>query len=181
MADGVFPLWSIARNMSVRALGSLRCGPLLDPAREAALAAEWRERLGLVTPDVGNPILSLSGGNQQKALFARALASEATVILMDDPMRGVDVGTKRDVYALIASEAARGRTFLWYSTEFEELEQCDRVAVFREGRVTGVLPADEVSEAAVLHLLLRTPLDPRRSPRSVATSGTDHPATLRSQ
>ena len=152
VADGVFPLWSIARNMSVRALPALRRGPLLDPAREAALACDWRERLGLVTPDVGHPILSLSGGNQQKALFARALASEAEVILMDDPMRGVDIGTKRDVYGLIAGEAARGRTFIWYSTEFEELEQCDRVAVFREGRVTGVLPGAEVSEEAVLQL-----------------------------
>ena len=152
VADGVFPLWSIARNITVRALPALRHGPLLDPAREAGLAEQWRQRLGLVTPDVNNPILSLSGGNQQKALFARALASEATLILMDDPMRGVDIGTKRDVYTLIAAEAARGRTFLWYSTEFDELLQCDRVAVFRDGRVTGVLDAAGVSEEAVLQL-----------------------------
>ena len=152
VTDGVFPLWSIARNITVRALPMLRRGLLLDPAREAALSEEWRQRLGLVTPSVENPILSLSGGNQQKALFARALSSDATIILMDDPMRGVDVGTKRDVYALIAAEAARGRTFLWYSTEFEELLHCDRVAVFRDGCVTGVLEADAVSEAAVLRL-----------------------------
>ena len=152
VADGVFPLWSIARNITVRALPALRRGPLLDPARETELAEDWRRRLGLVTPDIGNPILSLSGGNQQKALFARALASEASIILMDDPMRGVDIGTKRDVYELIAAEAARGRTFLWYSTEFDELLQCDRIAVFREGRVTGVLDADAVSEDAVLQL-----------------------------
>jgi ribose transport system ATP-binding protein len=152
VADGVFPLWSIARNMSVRALPSLRAGPLLDPAREATLAADWRHRLGLVTPDVNNPILSLSGGNQQKALFARALASDAAIILMDDPMRGVDIGTKRDVYALIAAEAAKGRTFLWYSTEFDELLQCDRVAVFRDGHMTGMLDGAAISEEAVLHL-----------------------------
>lgn len=152
VSDGVFPLWSIARNITVRALPTLRAGPLLDPAREAALATDWRQRLGLVTPDVNNPILSLSGGNQQKALFARALASDAAIILMDDPMRGVDIGTKRDVYALIAAEAANGRTFLWYSTEFDELLQCDRVAVFRENRITGTLDAAAISEAAILHL-----------------------------
>ena len=151
-SDGVFPLWSIARNMSVRSLSALRRGPLLDPARERAFAQEWRERMGLVTPDVGNPILSLSGGNQQKALFARALASDAQVVLMDDPMRGVDVGTKRDVYALIAAEAGRGRTFLWYTTEFDELLHCDHVFVFRDRRVTGALDADAVSEDAVLRL-----------------------------
>ncbi|MGI4810618.1 MAG: sugar ABC transporter ATP-binding protein [Janthinobacterium lividum] len=152
VADSVFPLWSIARNITVRALPALRAGPLLDPAREAALATDWRQRLGLVTPDLNNPILSLSGGNQQKALFARALASDAEIILMDDPMRGVDIGTKRDVYALIAAEAAKGRTFLWYSTEFDELLQCDRVAVFRENRITGTLDAAAISEEAVLHL-----------------------------
>lgn len=152
VSDGVFPLWSIARNITVRALPTLRTGGLLDPAREAALATDWRGRLGLVTPDLNNPILSLSGGNQQKALFARALASDAAIILMDDPMRGVDIGTKRDVYALIAAEAANGRTFLWYSTEFDELLQCDRVAVFRDGHITGTLEAPAISEAAVLHL-----------------------------
>ena len=152
VADGVFPLWSIARNMTARALPGLRRGPLLSPAREAGLAEAWRVRLGLVTPSVANPILSLSGGNQQKALFARALASDATVILMDDPMRGVDFGTKQDVYRLIAAEAATGRTFLWYTTEFDELLQCDRVAVFRDGRVTGLLPSASVTEAAVLQL-----------------------------
>ena len=71
---------------------------------------------------------------------------------MDDPMRGVDIGTKRDVYALIGAEAASGRTFLWYSTEFDELLQCDRVAVFRDGRITGTLDAADVSEVAVLQL-----------------------------
>ena len=150
--DGVFPLWSIARNMSVRALATLRRGPFIDSAREATLAATWRDRLGLVTPDVDNPILSLSGGNQQKALFARALASDADLILMDDPMRGVDIGTKRDVYALIAAEARNGRTFLWYSTEFDELAQCDRLAIFRDSRITGQLPAPEITEEAVLTL-----------------------------
>ena len=88
-----------------------------------------------------NPILSLSGGNQQKALFARALGSEARIILMDDPMRGVDVGTKREVYRLIREEAARGRTFLWYTTETDELEHCDHVYVFREGAIVADLSA----------------------------------------
>jgi ribose transport system ATP-binding protein len=80
-----------------------------------------------------NPILSLSGGNQQKVLFARALASSAPVVVMDDPMRGVDVGTKREAYEMIRREAEAERTFLWYSTETDEIRQCDRVFVFRNG------------------------------------------------
>ncbi len=94
-----------------------------------------------------DPILSLSGGNQQKALFARALGSKADIILMDDPMRGVDVGTKREVYGLIRKEAEAGRTFLWYTTETDELEHCHHVYVFREGAIVADLPREQVTEA----------------------------------
>ena len=69
------------------------------------MAETWRERINIRTPDMNNNILSLSGGNQQKALFARALGSEAGIVLMDDPMRGVDIGTKQEVYGMIRAEA----------------------------------------------------------------------------
>ena len=89
--DGVFPQWSIAENIGVRSLRRLaRRACFVSPRREGALAESWREQIRIRTPDVDNNILSLSGGNQQKALFARALGSDARIILMDDPMRGVD-------------------------------------------------------------------------------------------
>lgn len=149
-SDGVFPLWSIAENITIRSLGRLRRFGLIDPAAEARMAEEWRQRIAIRTPDMGNGILSLSGGNQQKALFARALASEADIVLMDDPMRGVDVGTKQEVYGMVRAEAARGRTFLWYTTEFDELLHCDRVYVFRAGVIVAELAADEITEERVL-------------------------------
>jgi ribose transport system ATP-binding protein len=99
---------------------------------------------------MGDENAAHAGGNQQKTLFARALASDATVILMDDPMRGVDVGTKVEVYDLIRQEAKRGRTFLWYTTETEELEHCDRVYVFRNRRIVAELARSEVSEKSVI-------------------------------
>lgn len=148
--DGVFPLWSIGQNITVSSLAALRRGVLLDPQAEQAMAARWQQRMGIRTPDMANPILSLSGGNQQKALFARALASESALILMDDPMRGVDVGTKREVYAIVQEEAARGRTFIWYTTELEELDYCDHIYVFRDGQAVADFPRDELSEAQVL-------------------------------
>jgi ribose transport system ATP-binding protein len=150
--DGVFGLWSIARNMSVGWLSQLRSSVLLDLQKELEHAEHWRQRLGLVTPDLDLPIFSLSGGNQQKVLFARALGSTAPIILMDDPMRGVDVGTKRDVYALIAEEARRGRTFIWYTTEFDELFHCDRTYVFHNGEMVGELTRAELSEERVLNM-----------------------------
>ena len=83
-------------------------------------------------------------------LFARALGSDARIILMDDPMRGVDVGTKREVYDLLRDEAAGGRTFLWYTTEIDELDHCDRVYVFRNGRIVANLERHEVTEEKVI-------------------------------
>ena len=125
--DGILPLWSILRNATISILSQSARRGLVDRQAEARVAADWKTRIGIRTDDVRNPVLSLSGGNQQKVLFARALASDAPIVIMDDPMRGVDVGTKQDIYAMIKSEAARGRTFLWYSTETEEVCQCDRV------------------------------------------------------
>jgi ribose transport system ATP-binding protein len=149
-SDGVFPLWSIAENIGVRSLQRLRRGLLISTAAEDELAAQWQQRIKIRTADMRNSILSLSGGNQQKALFARALGSDARIVLMDDPMRGVDIGTKLDVYDLIRDEARTGRTFLWYTTEMDELSHCDRVYVFRNGVIVADLARSEVSEDSVI-------------------------------
>jgi ribose transport system ATP-binding protein len=149
-ADGIFGLWSIASNLTVRSYGLLRASGLLDLSKERGLAGDWQKRVGIKTPDMDNDILTLSGGNQQKVLFARALASDADLILMDDPMRGVDVGTKQEVYSIIRSEADKGRTFVWYTTEYEELEFCDRVYVFRNGDIASLIDASNLTEERVL-------------------------------
>jgi ribose transport system ATP-binding protein len=148
--EGVFPLWSIARNVTVRSLPKLVKRGLIDTAREAGMAAAWQDRIKIKTPDMGLPILSLSGGNQQKAVFARALGSDAQIVLMDDPMRGVDVGTKLEVYDILRREAAAGRTFLWYTTEMDELTYCDHIYVFRNGRIVADLTRAEMTEEKIL-------------------------------
>jgi ribose transport system ATP-binding protein len=150
-SDGIFPQWSISQNIGVRSLARLRVGPLISPRLEAELANRWRARIKIRTPDIDNNILSLSGGNQQKALFARALGSDARIVLMDDPMRGVDYGTKLEVYDLVRDEARGGRTFLWYTTETEELKNCDRAYVFRDGAIVAHLTGDELTEERVIH------------------------------
>src|SRR5690606_34760958 len=148
--DGIFPLWSIARNIGIRSLARLKRHGLIAADLEKAMAATWQQRIGIRTPDLDNDILSLSGGNQQKALFARAFGSDARIILMDDPMRGVDIGTKLEVYDLIAEEARGGRTFIWYTTETDELKYCDRVYVFRNGRIVADLERSEVTEEKII-------------------------------
>jgi ribose transport system ATP-binding protein len=162
--DGIFPVWSIAQNLDLRWLsGGSATGTgtgtqtkrrrgygLVDFAAARAVVEAWRVKIGIRGASMNAGILSLSGGNQQKVLFARALASDADLILMDDPTRGVDVGTKRDIYQLVRDEAAKGRTFIWYTTENEELSHCDRTYVFRSASVTRVLHADECTEEALL-------------------------------
>lgn len=153
--NGIFELWSILKNMTVATLGDLSRKGLLQDAAETARAAEWKARIEIRTPDMNNPILSLSGGNQQKVLFARALSTRAPIVLMDDPMRGVDVGTKQEVYGMIRAEADAGRTFVWYSTEMAEMQLCDRVYVFRDGAIVAELMGDGISE----HNILRASFD----------------------
>jgi ribose transport system ATP-binding protein len=150
-SDGIFPLWSIAENIGVRSIAALRSGFLISSELEDRLAERWQKRIRIHTPDMRNNILSLSGGNQQKALFARALGSDAKIVLMDDPMRGVDISTKLEVYDLIRAEANASRTFLWYTTEMEELENCGHVYVFRNGRIVADLRRGELSEERVIH------------------------------
>ncbi len=148
--NGIFELWSILRNMTIAALPDLSPRGFVHDNAETGRGADWKSRIGIRTPDMENRILSLSGGNQQKVLFARALSTRAPVVLMDDPMRGVDVGTKHEVYRIIRAEADAGRTFVWYSTEMEEMSLCDRVYVFRDGAIVEELAGDAISERAIL-------------------------------
>lgn len=97
---------------------------------------------------MGNPILSLSGGNQRKCC-SPARSPQAEIVLMDDPMRGVDIGTKQGLcYPQTRAEA--GRTFIWYSTEMDEICLCDRVYVFRDGAIVAELTDEEIDESHVL-------------------------------
>ncbi|GGE05763.1 ABC transporter ATP-binding protein [Aureimonas endophytica] len=148
--EGTFALWSIADNLTILSLGALQRGGFLSERSARDLAQVWSERLKVKAPSIDTPIAALSGGNQQKVLFARALASDAEVIFLDDPMRGVDVGTKEEVYRLIRAEAERGRAFVWYTTELEELSNCERIYVFREGRAAVELTGEAIEPSRIL-------------------------------
>ncbi|MDP9857809.1 MULTISPECIES: ATP-binding cassette domain-containing protein [Agrobacterium tumefaciens complex] len=148
--NGTFPLWSILKNLSIASLRDISSAGMVDRNKESELGAQWKKRIEIRTPDMGNKILSLSGGNQQKVLFARALATTASTVLMDDPMRGVDIGTKQEVYDILRTEASHGRTFIWYSTEMDEIRLCDRVYVFRDGAIQAELVGEDITEQNVL-------------------------------
>lgn len=148
--EGVFPLWSVGDNLTIRTLPGFATGGLLDTKRLRTLAIEWFQRLKIRAPSLETPIVSLSGGNQQKIVFARALCSDAQLIFLDDPMRGVDVGTKQEVYELIRHEAEKGRSFVWYTTEIDELDNCQRIYVFREGNAATLLTGEQASQSNIM-------------------------------
>lgn len=146
---GLFKLWPITENVSLSALHEVSNGGLVRLGAERELAQGWAERLK-VRGRLSDPVTDLSGGTQQKAVVARALAADARIVLLDDPFRGVDSGTKRDTYQLIHDEAARGRSFVWFTTENDELQECDRVYVLRNRVVVAELAADEIREDRIV-------------------------------
>lgn len=149
-SDGIFPAWSISKNITLQVYNRVRRLFLIDPGRENDVANRWKSTIDIRTDSVTRGILSLSGGNQQKVLFARCLESSSPIVLMDDPTRGVDVGTKDELYKLIAEESRRGRSFVWYTTEMSELKYCDRIYVFKSGSIIAELSGDEATEEDVL-------------------------------
>lgn len=147
--SGIFPLWSVGENLTVSSGRELSTAGVIRSGRKRALAAEWVERLN-VKGGVRAPITSLSGGNQQKVLIARAFATDAQLVLLDDPFRGVDAKTKNELYALMRVEASLGRSIVWYSTENSEMAHCDRVYVFRSGDIVSELAGEEITEDRII-------------------------------
>jgi ribose transport system ATP-binding protein len=146
------PVWDNMSQVSSGALG--RYGPLPGRRRLVAAAAELVRRLRIRTDSVHAPTGRLSGGNQQKVVFAKWLAAEPDVVLLDDPTRGVDVGAKADMHEIVRGLAAAGRVVLISSTDPDELiELCDRVAVFFRGRLCAELSGADLTQAALLHAM----------------------------
>lgn len=126
---------------------------LLRPAEELAHAETLMRDLRIRAAGPGLPVSSLSGGNQQKVVLARWLLARASVFLMDEPTRGIDVGAKAEIYQLIRRLAARGAAIVLVSSELEEvLGLADRVLVMHRGRIAGELPREQATEEAVMRL-----------------------------
>ncbi len=125
----------------------------LDRGREADLVDQTIGRLSIRCQGSEQPVKYLSGGNQQKVVLGRWLAMDPSVLLLDEPTRGVDVGSKEEIYRLIEQLAARGVAVLFVSSEMEEiLGLPDRVLVMHQGSITGELARDELSEERIMEL-----------------------------
>lgn len=148
--EGVFPLWDIADNINLSSFRKIAKKGILSAEACNAHARTWYEKLKFRAQGVEDEIMNLSGGNQQKALIARGLASDADVIVLNDPTCGVDVETKKDIYQLLQEAAAAGRTIIWHSTEDREMEQCGRVLVMQDGQIVEELEGERISVASIV-------------------------------
>jgi ribose transport system ATP-binding protein len=111
------------------------------------------EKMRIKTPSDRQIVRFLSGGNQQKVVLGKWLAMKPKVLLLDEPTRGIDIGAKQEIYALMEDLAEQGVAILFVSSEMEEvLGMSDRVLVMHEGSLTGELTREELSEEAIMHL-----------------------------
>jgi len=155
-AESLLPGASVRENISLPNLDQFitdRLLRLIRRGRERTEAESIGRRLAVKMAGVEAPIQSLSGGNQQKAILGRWLASGAKIFLLNSPTAAVDIGAKAEIYALIREIAANGAGVIFTSTEVEEFPRvCHRVLVFRDGRIAGELLGKEASEANILNL-----------------------------
>jgi ribose transport system ATP-binding protein len=148
---------SVRENVSLATLKRDQRKGFLNRQKERALCDEMIPRLNIKTPSPKQEVRLLSGGNQQKVVLGKWLATRPRLLLLDEPTRGIDVGAKREIYQQMDALAREGVAILFVSSEMEEiLTLSDRVLVMHEGRITGELNRNELNEEAVMRLATAT-------------------------
>jgi ribose transport system ATP-binding protein len=149
--DGLMLPMSVRDNLTFAALDAISTAGVISARAENAAVDEMVRLLGIRVSDPGNAVATLSGGNQQKVVVAKWLLNKPGIILLNDPTRGIDVGTKQEIYQLLRRLADDGAAIIFYSTDYYELIGCcDRVAVFYDGRIVRLLTGDEITERALV-------------------------------
>lgn len=152
---GVILEMQIGANITLASLDRLSRFGALDFAREKEVAAEYTKRLGVKTPAIFVPVSTLSGGNQQKVALSRWLLTKPSVLILDEPTQGIDVGAKSEIHALMTELASQGVAILMISSELPEiLGMSDRIAVMYGGTIFGILSRAEATQRKVLALAL---------------------------
>jgi ribose transport system ATP-binding protein len=145
-AMGVVPRLPVAANITLASLGRVSRGPVLNFGQENAVAKRYSQELGIRTT-VDRLVGTLSGGNQQKAVLARWLCSNARILVLDDPTRGIDVGAKDEVFRLVRRLAIEGVAVLYLTSEIREARSlAHRVLVMADGRIAGAFAPNATEE-----------------------------------
>ncbi len=166
--EGLLLPMSVRDNVSIAAISRLTKGFIVDRAAERARIDEMIAKLAIKVEDIAQPVATLSGGNQQKVVIAKWLMTDARIVLLNDPTRGIDVGTKQELYRLLRELADAGTAILFYTTDYDELIGCcDRVAILYDGRIVRVLEGSDITEHNIIASALNLP-GPAPGPRAGA-------------
>ena len=150
-------VWDIRTNIAISNLKSVSSGALVSRRKTNKRVKEYFDSLRIKAPTMGTKVATLSGGNQQKVVIARSLNPDPSIIILDEPTKGIDVGSKNDIYNIINQMAARGVAVVMISSELPELMgMSDRYVVMAEGRVVGELSRDEGTDARIMEMSVHT-------------------------
>ncbi|MCL2425266.1 MAG: sugar ABC transporter ATP-binding protein [Oscillospiraceae bacterium] len=154
--QGLVPDLNIKQNITITDMGKVTNSfGVISDKKEVSIATKLAGMLKIKAESVETSVFSLSGGNQQKVVISKWFNTEAKVIIMDEPTRGVDVGAKSEIYRLINELAAEGNVVIFISSEMMELMgMCDRLLVMSEGRIKGELSKEKFSEKNIMQLIL---------------------------
>jgi ribose transport system ATP-binding protein len=167
----VLPM-SVSENLSMAILPRLLRWGLVSRRQEMAVVDEAINQLSIVVDDKGGPVMRLSGGNQQKVVLGKLLATEPHILLMYDSTRGVDVGTKAEIFQLLRQLTARGSSILFYSTDADELiNMCDRVLVIRLGQIEAELQGPLLTEENVIRASMGESIVENNHPAAASAEG----------
>lgn len=159
--EGLMLPMTVRENLSFAALDRLSRHGVIDRDRENASIDEMVRLLAIKTAGADTPVGALSGGNQQKVVIAKWLTRRPRILLLNDPTRGIDVGTKQEIYQLLRRLAEEGSAILFYSTDYDELIGCcDRVLVLYDGRIVKELAGGEITERALISSALNVQTEP---------------------
>ena len=149
--EGLMLPMTVRDNLTFASLHRMSRYGIIDRASEQALIDEMIKLLAIKTAGTDIAVGSLSGGNQQKVVIAKWLMNQPRIILLNDPTRGIDVGTKQELYVLMRKLAAAGAAIIFYSTDYDELIGCcDRVLVLYDGKIKRELVGEEITERALI-------------------------------
>ncbi len=152
-ATGLFGILSLVENTVIASLKRFTAGPLLSSEKMREVTKREIKRLRVKTPDEKVKIENLSGGNQQKIILSRWLLTDPVVLMLDEPTRGIDVGSKYEIYKLIIDLATEGKGIIMVSSEMGELLGiCDRIVVMSGGRISGELTRSEATQEKIMEL-----------------------------
>jgi ribose transport system ATP-binding protein len=153
--QGLFTSLSVKRNISIMNLKSLLKRGFINQKKEEGVAREFIGKLSIATSSPEKEVAFLSGGNQQKVVFAKCLFVNSSMLILDEPTRGVDVGAKAEIYGIIRELANEGKAILFFSSELPEiLDMCDRIFLLVDGQIKEEINnGGEIDQNRILHIV----------------------------